>query len=106
MYYLLVCRVALGHHVRTKESGGNATSMDSGQKVFAEGGKRGATNTRELAAVPGVTPPVNYHSLLADVLDVGYRYREVVVFHSEYVYPEYLIAYQRVEESRSLYPTL
>ena len=36
-------------------------------------------------------------ALLADVLAVGARYREVVVFHSELLYPEYVIAYQRFE---------
>jgi hypothetical protein len=25
------------------------------------------------------------------------RYREFIVFHSDYIYPEYLLAYQRFE---------
>ena len=54
-------------------------------------------NRRELTTVPGVSPPVHYHSLLADVLEVSARYREVVVFHSERVYPEYVMAYQRFD---------
>ena len=48
----------------------------------------------------GVSPPVHHHSLLADVMDVGARYREFIVFHSEYIYPEYLVAYQRYEGDR------
>ena len=48
----------------------------------------------------GVSPPVHHHSLLADVMDVGARYREFNVFHSEYIYPEYLVAYQRYEGNR------
>jgi hypothetical protein len=28
------------------------------------------------------------------------RYREFVVFHSEYTYPEYLLVYQRFEGDR------
>ena len=90
VYYVLVCRVALGHHVRTQATGKGATSMDGGQKVFP-------ISFRELAAVPNVTPPVHYHALLADVVNAGARYREVVVFHSELIYPEYVIAYQRFE---------
>lgn len=89
VYYLLVCRVAIGHHVRTAgPRARDCTSMDDGRPVFP-------TSVRELAAVPNVTPPVHYHSLLADVVRVGARYREVVMFHSEFVYPEYVIAYQR-----------
>ena len=33
-------------------------------------------------------------------MDVGARYREFIVFHSEYIYPEYLVAYQRYEGDR------
>ena len=92
VYYLLVCRVAMGHHVRTEAHGKHATSADGGQKVFP-------ISFRELAAVPNVTPPVHYHALLADVLNVGARYREIIVFHSELIYPEYVLAYQRFEGS-------
>ena len=50
--------------------------------------------------MPNVTPPVHYHALLADVLGVGGRYREAIVFHSELIYPEYVLAYQRFEGAR------
>ena len=93
VYYLLVCRVVLGHHVRTQQSGRNSVSTDGGSRIFP-------ISFRELAPVPGVTPPVHYHSLLADVVSVGARYREVVVFHSELIYPEYVLAYQRFEGAR------
>ena len=93
VYYLLVCRVALGHHVRTQATGRGATSMDDGQRVFP-------VSFRELATVPNVTPTVHYHTLLVDVLNIGARYREVVVFHSELIYPEYVLAYQRFEGTR------
>ena len=54
-------------------------------------------NERELAGVPGVQPPVHYHSLIAEKGPGHDRHREFVVFHaSENVCPEYLIAYQRV----------
>ena len=54
---------------------------------------------RELDTAAGVYPPVHYHSLLADVSPPA-RYREFIVFHSEYIYPEYLLAYQRYEGDR------
>eukprot|EP00966_Prymnesium_polylepis_P256162 5917136-Prymnesium_polylepis.1 len=45
VFYLLVCRVALGHHVRTSQYGEHAKSMDSGVPLFP-------ISFRELAAVP------------------------------------------------------
>ena len=93
VFYILVCRVALGHHVRTKQAGRDAKSMDTGRPVFP-------ISFRELDTVAGVSPPVHHHSLLADNLDGGARYREFIVFHSEYIYPEYLLAYQRYEGDR------
>ena len=80
--------------MRTHANGRGATSVDDpAQRIFP-------VSFRELAAVPGITPPVHYHALLADVLGVGARYREVVVFHSELLYPEYVLAYQRFEGGR------
>ena len=82
----------MGHHVRTNQTGRGAKSMDGGDPIFP-------VSFRELATVPNVSPPVHYHSLLADVLGSGARYREFITFHSEYLYPEYLIAYQRFHGS-------
>jgi len=107
VFYILVCRVALGHQVRTQQmitkkmrenrekglSPASPTSTDTGRPVFP-------IVYRELDTVAGVSPPVLHHSLLADVMDVGARYREFIVFHSEYIYPEYLLAYQRYEGGR------
>jgi len=95
VFYILVCRVALGHHVRTQQKGKDATSTDTGRRVFP-------ISFRELDTVAGISPPVHHHSLLADVMDVGQKYREFIVFHSEYIYPEYLVAYQRYEGDRDL----
>lgn len=89
VYYILACRVALGCHVRTHNFGNGACSVDDNMPVFP-------VSFRELATVPNVSPPVHYHSLVADIIDVGYRYREFIVFHQEFIYPEYLLAYQRV----------
>ena len=97
VYYTLVCRVALGLPLRTRKSGKHATSCDappgqlhSYEKVFPPG------TTRELATVPGVTPPIHYHSLVAECGEVISRYREFVIFRAaDYVCPLYLIAYKR-----------
>jgi serine/threonine protein kinase len=105
VFYILVCRVALGHQVRTqqmitkkmrenKEKGlspASPTSTNTGRPVFP-------IVYRELDTVAGVSPPVLHHSLLApDPTPSHVRYREFIVFHSEYIYPEYLLAYQRYE---------
>ena len=83
--YLLVCRVLLGHTVRTQQSGRDAT-MDGGSSIFP-------VTYRELCTVNGVSPPAFHHSLIAEV--PAMRFREFIVFHGEYIYPEYIIAYQR-----------
>ena len=64
--------------------------MDTGRPVFPQNIRR------ELAAIPRVSPPLHYHSLVVELGRSVTRYREFVLFHSERVYPEYLIAYQRV----------
>jgi len=100
VFYILVCRVALGHHVRTqqritkkmRENNESPTITNTGRPVFP-------IVYRELDTVAGISPPVLHHSLLADVSPPA-RYREFIVFHSEYIYPEYLLAYQRYEGGR------
>jgi hypothetical protein len=90
VFYILVCRVALGFHVRTQTNSKPFKSADTGQPVYP-------VNERELGPVPGISAPaILHHSLLADVLHIM-RYRELLVFHSDYIYPEYLLAYQRFQ---------
>jgi hypothetical protein len=62
--------------------------MDTGKNIFFIG-------PRELAQVPGVTPPVHYHSLVAERGAVITRFREFVIFHDENIYPEFVLGYQR-----------
>lgn len=88
VYYTLACRVSLGHIVRTQDMGRHSKSMDGVGTVFP-------VSFRELAAVPGVSPPVHHHALVAELGHHIDRFREFIVFHSEYIYPEYLMAYQR-----------
>lgn len=88
VYYLLVCRVALGYSARTQVHGRDAKSMDTREKLFP-------VSFRELLNVSGVSPSVFYHSLVAELGRSIDRYREFVVFHREHIYPEFLIAYSR-----------
>ena len=65
--------------------------MDDGQPLFP-------ISFRELAAVQA-NGVVRYHSLYVDVMPKK-NYNEWVVFHSELIYPEYVIAYQRWNGSK------
>ena len=75
--------------------GKKATSMDTREQIFPIG-------FRELSPVPGVTPPIVHHSLIAELGDAIVRYREFVLFHSEYVHIDYLIAYHRCNGGQKL----
>ena len=103
VYYLLVCRTTMGAFVRTTTKltpGGvdarNLRSLDNpSEKIFPH-------NTRELGPIAGIKPSVLHHGLVVEREDKdahpksNLRYREFLVFHGDYAYPEYLIAYQRL----------
>jgi hypothetical protein len=106
--YVLVVRAALGFPVRTQRTLDNSkkakthdlraarvTSMDDGAPIFP-------INCRELSAVPGVMPPICHHSLIAELGKDIVRYREFVLFHSEYVHVDYVIAYHRYNGGQKL----
>lgn len=94
-YYIFVCRVLLGHTVRTLRGirsvlgGVEVRDLDYGAPVYA------TAECRELATIPGSQPPVHYDSLLAELGGDVVRYREFVQFHETRIYPEYLLAYHR-----------
>ena len=98
VFYVLVCRASLGAPIRTRTSTRHAKSIDTHEDVFPTTGG-GSKNFRELRQVPGVTPPFNHHSLIAELGESIVRYREFVTFHGEYVLPVYLVAYQRFHDS-------
>ena len=110
--YVLVCRVALGASVRTRHFKKNCPcrqvfgmplapcfkagkSMDTGKDVFFVG-------PRELAQVPGVKPPVHYHSLVAELGRAIKRFREFIIFHDDNIQPEFVLAYQRYNGTKLL----
>jgi hypothetical protein len=101
VFYVLVVRAALGYPVRTQRTLDNSPeakthelraarvkSMDNNAPVFP-------INCRELSAVPDVMPKILHHSLIAELGKHIVRYREFVLFHSEYVHIDYVIAYHR-----------
>ena len=115
VFYVLVCRALLGYPARTTQHGTAASHMETGEPLFP-------ISFRELAVIPDVSPPMFYHSLIAERGPGHLRYREFILFHGasqtrrniamqaqtrhnltfraetcagEYVCPEYLIAYHR-----------
>jgi len=93
-YYLLLCRVILGFPVRVQCVNSQRREMENltspRQPVFA------TDDQRELTGIEGVNnPPILHHSLLAEKGGTIVRFREFVQFHSERIYPEYLICYTR-----------
>jgi len=84
VYYLLVCRVVMGHYVRTDDA---STILKSGGKALW------AKDERVLAQIADT--PFHYHSLVAETGGVIQRHREFLVFKGTRIYPEYVLAYQR-----------
>lgn len=87
VFYILVCRVLMGWHVRTKDG---QTSLDHEHLSIWS-----TSDKRELSSIPGKKPPVTFHSLLVETGGKVSRFREVILTHSERIYPEYLMAYSR-----------
>jgi hypothetical protein len=85
VFYVILARVVLGCCVQTK------STAQTQPGVFALDGK----NRKELANVPNSQPPHPFHSLLGLSFE---RFREFICFHSDQIYPEYIIAYQRCDK--------
>jgi serine/threonine protein kinase len=139
--YALICRVALGYSIRTRErffndttktSQKQCTALDEGASVKTDctyrtmnaGGEwemrtfshpRGfvfeAETARELVKVPASPEQsaqgrpetaINYHSLVVETGGRVVHHREFVTFHGEYVYPDFVVAYQRTHRSGEL----
>lgn len=84
--YVFVCRVILGHFVRTRDG---QTDLDVAKRSVW------SSQSRELAVIPGSSPPLLHHSLLVETGGKVARFREFISFHGDRIYPEYLVAYQR-----------
>jgi hypothetical protein len=107
VYYILLCRVVLGHFVSTREK---HLDDEAGESIWA-------VPKRELAVIPGTSPPIHYHSLIAQskryLRDHGTgssssssinchleRHREFIQFNAQRVYPAYLLAYKRIKDGQ------
>ena len=103
--YVLVCRVAMGYSIRTQTRAWNtATGLWDKQCVAMDGAAASSNKlvfatdaTRELVPLPGTEDgfPIHYHSLVAETGKTVQRFREFVVMHGDYVYPEFIVAYRR-----------
>jgi len=85
LYYVFVCRVLLGHFVKTQDG---KSRLDGGGSIWS-------SEKRELCAIPGSKPPLLHHSLIAETGKMLMRFREFIVYHGDRIYPEYLVAYER-----------
>ena len=108
--YMLVCRAVRGYAIRTRgRSHANREQCVAIDDGTSETGFCFHDETRkELIHMPKRTNldgssaiRFPYHSLVAELGDTIGRFREFVVFHREYVYPEYVVAYRRVRRSSS-----
>ncbi len=79
IFYMLVCRVILGYGLKLPSQNVKSSAFQP-------------NNQRELKYIPGISPPVFHHSLLVDRSQER-SFNEVVIFHSDQTYPEYLLAY-------------
>ena len=59
-----------------------------------------SSDKRQLVQIPGTEPAERFHTLVVNLAKSKvrgvFRFREFVSFRGEAVYPEYLVAYQRV----------
>lgn len=99
--YVLVCRVAMGYTIRTqyrrsqKPGDVQCVALD-GTAASSTGCVFASDSARELAPLPGTEDqPICYHSLLVETGGAVLRFREFVVFHGDYIYPEFVVAYKR-----------
>jgi len=84
--YVMLVSVLMGEAVVSLDG----CSSDGGGEVWANSEVR-----RELATVPGSSPPFSYHSLLVETGKSILRYREIVQCHADRILIKYLIAYRR-----------
>lgn len=87
-FYCFVVRAALGTPLLTAD--GHKNLHNPSEPVYA------SSDRRELANIPGCSPPLRYNSLVVETGQAVKRFREFVVFENSQCYTEYLCAYTRV----------
>ena len=108
-YYVLLCRVQMGCHVRTQRKLPTATRKRDYENIDRPGTSIWGVHKRELCEVSGQNDGarIHHHALLAETLPLDQggiisRHREFVQFHKERVYPWMLLAYHRVLDGKLL----
>jgi len=102
-YYVVLCRVVLGHYIATQDG---ITDELTGKSVWA-------VEERELAVVPDSSPPIHHHALVVQSKrhlvangatvspSIGLnRHREFLQFNAQRTYPAYLLAYHRLKNGK------
>eukprot|EP01062_Namystynia_karyoxenos_P010882 TRINITY_DN13882_c0_g5_i1.p1 TRINITY_DN13882_c0_g5~~TRINITY_DN13882_c0_g5_i1.p1 ORF type:complete len:1278 (+),score=288.79 TRINITY_DN13882_c0_g5_i1:117-3950(+) len=100
VYYVFVCRVTCGCFATTDDG---ECLLGGTERLWAAVPKNENWRTtgcadprRELCLTPGTLPDrARYSSLLVETGPGHTRYREVVMFDAQRIYPEYLLAYVR-----------
>lgn len=98
MFYCFIVRATCGASLQISGLDQDDRLRDeTGRDVFL------TPDRRELARVPGTSPAFSYHSLVVNLCTgktsskaAVARFREVVIFEGNRIYPEYLVAYKRV----------
>eukprot|EP00927_Polykrikos_kofoidii_P078127 TRINITY_DN74995_c0_g1_i1.p1 TRINITY_DN74995_c0_g1~~TRINITY_DN74995_c0_g1_i1.p1 ORF type:complete len:572 (+),score=116.48 TRINITY_DN74995_c0_g1_i1:184-1716(+) len=88
VFYAFVVRVLMGMPVHTKD-GEVAHVPRKGDIIWA------GEDKRQLTVIPGTSPPLHFHSLVAEKGEVVRRHREFVSFDGDNIVARYLVAYRR-----------
>ena len=99
MRYILVCRVCMGATLRVDDFKNQAINLDDCSLTAFS-----TPTFRELNFIKGVSPPTPHHSLLVEKGMAAKHFREIVIFHGQYIYPEYLIAYEHINSDAAPCP--
>mmetsp|Transcript_18741 Transcript_18741/g.34725 ORF Transcript_18741/g.34725 Transcript_18741/m.34725 type:complete len:1228 (+) Transcript_18741:202-3885(+) len=96
VHYMMLCRVIMGKFAKYRGEMTSQSSLnsDDGRPLY----HKYARPREELNTISGVKPELHYHSLMAQkppgTMGINAQ-NEIIMFHDEYVYPEYVIAYHR-----------
>ena len=100
VYFIIICRVVMGHFVRTQDGLPEIVcNMDSPVRKSVWGANAKET---ELTEIDGTTPGIRYHGMVAETGRKLLRHREFLQYHSNRIYPTYLVAYKRVLNGREI----
>jgi hypothetical protein len=102
-FYAFVCRAVLGKCVHSQD-GKNSCPPSAPGNVFIGGVD--PSQGRELAVIPNLDPtmgPLHYGTLLVELGGSLARFREFIIFHSDKILPEFLVAYHRTQDGNIVF---